>query len=56
MCFVGKKEKNLDPVEKLQRSLGDAWIWIAFDAINKIVLAYIVDNELCLMPYPFCKK
>ena len=25
--FVGKKEKNLDPVEKLQRSLGDAWIW-----------------------------
>jgi len=43
--FVGKKEKNLDPVEKLQRSLGDAWIWIAFDAINKIVLAYIVGKR-----------
>jgi IS1 family transposase len=43
--FVGKKEKNLDPVEKLQRSLGDAWIWIAFDAINKIVLAYIIGKR-----------
>jgi len=43
--FVAKKEKNLDPVEKLQRSLGDAWIWIAFDATNKIVLAYIVGKR-----------
>jgi len=43
--FVGKKEKNLDPVEKIQRSLGDAWIWIAFDAINKIVLAYIIGKR-----------
>jgi IS1 family transposase len=43
--FVGKKEKNLDPVEKLQRVLGDAWIWIAFDAINKIVLAYIIGKR-----------
>jgi IS1 family transposase len=43
--FVGKKEKNLDAVEKLQRSLGDAWIWIAFDAINKIVLAYIIGKR-----------
>ena len=43
--FVGKKEKNLDPVEKLQRSFGDAWIWIAFDAINKIVLAYIIGKR-----------
>jgi len=37
--FVGKKEKNLDSVEKLQRSLGDAWIWIAFDAINKYLFS-----------------
>lgn len=43
--FIGKKEKNLDPIEKLQRSLGDAWIWIAFDAINKIVLAYIIGKR-----------
>ncbi len=43
--FIGKKEKNLDAVEKLQRSLGDAWIWIAFDAINKIVLSYIIGKR-----------
>lgn len=43
--FIGKKEKNLDPIEKLQCSLGDAWIWIAFDAINKIVLAYIIGKR-----------
>lgn len=39
--FVGKKEKNLNAMEKLSAILGDNWIWIAFDAINKIVLTYV---------------
>jgi IS1 family transposase len=43
--FVGKKEKNLDPIEKLQGQLGDAWIWIAFDAVNKVVLASVVGKR-----------
>ncbi len=43
--FIGKKEKNLDSVEKLQGILGDAWIWIAFDAVNKIVLAYVIGKR-----------
>ncbi|MCP4610363.1 MAG: IS1 family transposase [Planctomycetes bacterium] len=43
--FVGKKEKNLDPIEKLQCVLGDSWIWIAFDAVNKIVLAYVIGKR-----------
>ena len=43
--FIGKKEKNLDPVEKLQKILGDAWIWIAFDAVNKITLAYNIGKR-----------
>jgi len=43
--FVGKKEKNLQPVEKLQAELGDAWIWVAFDAVNKIVLASVVGKR-----------
>jgi IS1 family transposase len=47
--FIGKKEKNLDPVEKLHRILGDAWIWIAFDAINKITLAYTIGKRT--LPY-----
>lgn len=47
--FIGKKEKNLDPIEKLQKILGDAWIWIAFDAINKITLAYNIGKRT--LPY-----
>ena len=43
--FVGKKEKNLSTFEKLQQVLGDAWIWIAFDAVNKIVPAYVVGKR-----------
>ena len=43
--FIGKKEKNLDPIQKMQSSLGDAWIWIAFDAVNKIVLAHIIGKR-----------
>jgi IS1 family transposase len=47
--FIGKKEQNLDPVEKLHKILGDAWIWIAFDAINKITLAYNIGKRT--LPY-----
>ena len=47
--FIGKKEKNLDPVEKLHKILGDAWIWIAFDAVNKITLAYNIGKRT--LPY-----
>jgi len=43
--FIGKKEKNLDSIEKFQQVLGDAWIWIAFDAVNKIVLAYVIGKR-----------
>ncbi|MFT7880918.1 MAG: helix-turn-helix domain-containing protein [Sulfurimonas sp.] len=47
--FIGKKEKNLGPVEKLHKILGDAWIWIAFDATNKITLAYNIGKRT--LPY-----
>lgn len=43
--FIGKKEKHLEPIEKLHGSLGDAWIWVAFDALNKIVLAYVIGKR-----------
>jgi len=43
--FVCKKEKNLDSVEKLSAILGDNWIWIAFDAVNKVVLAYVIGKR-----------
>ena len=43
--FIGKKEYNLDPIEKLAGILGDAWIWIAFDSLHKIVLAHVVGKR-----------
>ncbi len=44
--FIGKKEKNLDFIEKLGGVLGDAWIWIAFDAVNKVSLATVVKRKI----------
>ena len=43
--FVGKKEKHLDALEKMQAVLGDAWIWVAFDAVNKLFLATVVGKR-----------
>jgi IS1 family transposase len=43
--FVGKKEKNLDPLEKLLRIFGDAWTWVAFDAVNKVFLATVTGKR-----------
>lgn len=43
--FIGKKEKNLTAIEKLQEILGDAWIWIAFDAVNKIFLSTVIGKR-----------
>jgi len=43
--FVGKKERNLDALEKLQAVLGDAWVWVAFDAVNKVFLATVVGKR-----------
>ncbi|MCK4303817.1 MAG: IS1 family transposase [Candidatus Eisenbacteria sp.] len=43
--FIGKKEKNLEPDEKLRGELGDAWIWIAFDAVNKVAIASVIGKR-----------
>ncbi len=43
--FVGKKEGHLEPLERLAGVLGDAWIWMAFDAEHKVVLAHVVGKR-----------
>lgn len=43
--FIGKKEGHLDCLEGLEGILGDAWIWIAFDAVHKVVVAYVVGKR-----------
>ncbi len=43
--FICKKEAHLEPIEKLEGVLGDAWIWIAFDPVHKIVLAHVIGKR-----------
>lgn len=43
--FVRKKEKNLNPMDVEYICCGDQWVWIGFDSIHKIVLAYVVGKH-----------
>ena len=43
--FIAKKEAHLTPVEKLQAVYGDAWVWIAFSPICKLVPAWVVGKR-----------
>jgi len=43
--FIAKKEKNLTDVERMVGILGDAWIWIAFDAVTKIFVATVIGKR-----------
>ena len=43
--FIFKKEKNLNELEKLAGNFGDAWIWVAFDAVNKVFVATVVGKR-----------
>jgi len=40
-----KKQKNLTPLEYIEGEFGDAWIWIAFDSIHKVVVACTVGKR-----------
>ncbi|MBN1216194.1 MAG: hypothetical protein JXA99_12230 [Candidatus Lokiarchaeota archaeon] len=41
-----KKQKNLTLLEYLESECGDTWIWIAFDPIHKVVIAYTVGKRI----------
>jgi IS1 family transposase/transposase-like protein len=46
--FIAKKEARLTSLEKLAAIAGDAWVWIAFSPVNKLVLAWVVGKRtLC---------
>lgn len=42
--FVYKKEEHLDPIEQLAGLYGEAWIWIAFTPVWKLVPAWWWEN------------
>ena len=41
-----KKQKNLTPLEYIEGECGDAWIWIAFDSIHKVVVASTIGKRI----------
>ncbi len=43
--FVAKKEAHLTPLEKLAALYGDAWVWIAFSPVYKLVPAWNVGKR-----------
>jgi hypothetical protein len=43
--FVAKKEAHLTPLEKLATIYGDAWVWIAFSPVYKLVPAWVVGKR-----------
>jgi hypothetical protein len=43
--FVAKKEAHLTPLEKLATIYGDAWVWIAFSPVDKLVPAWVVGKR-----------
>lgn len=43
--FVYKQQDQLDPIEQLVSVYGDAWVWIAFSPVFKIVPAGLVGKR-----------
>jgi IS1 family transposase/transposase-like protein len=43
--FIHKKEGHLSPLEKLAEVYGDAWVWIAFSPVYKVVPAWVVGKR-----------
>jgi len=43
--FVHTKERNLPSAEIYKESYGDAWVWIAFAPVWRLVLAFVVGKR-----------
>ena len=43
--FLRKKEANLTALETLQQEFGDCWVWVAFDPVHKVVVAFVVGKR-----------
>jgi IS1 family transposase len=53
--FVYKKEKHLTAFEKIVGRYGDAWIWVAFDPVHKLVPAWRVGKRTLADAQQFMK-
>jgi len=51
-----KKEKNLTPLEKILAHYGDAWVWLGFDPISKLLPAFVVGKRTKANAYRLVEK
>jgi IS1 family transposase len=42
--FCEKKEAHCTPLEKLQDTYGDHWVWLSFDPVHKIIPAFVTGG------------
>ena len=54
--FCKKKEKNLTSLEKILTHYGDAWVWLAFDPVSKILPAFVVGKKTKANEYRLVEK
>jgi IS1 family transposase len=54
--FCKKKEKNLTPLERILTHYGDAWVWVGFDPISKILPAFVVGKRTRANAYKLIEK
>ena len=56
MELCKKKEKNLTALEKILTHYGDAWVWVGFDPICKILPAFVVGKRTKANAYKLVEK
>jgi IS1 family transposase len=53
--YVGKKDVNCTPGEKVTFGVGSVWTWTAIDADSKLILSYLVGGRDGQYAYMFMK-
>ncbi|MBC8358128.1 MAG: hypothetical protein H8E54_04155 [Candidatus Aminicenantes bacterium] len=56
MELCKKKEKNLTPLEKILAHYGDAWVWLGFDPVSKVLPAFVVGKRTKANAYRLVEK
>ena len=56
MELCKKKEKNLIPLEKTLTQYGDAWVWLGFDPVSKVLPAFVVGKRTKANAYGLVEK
>jgi len=51
-----KKKKNLTPLDKILTYYGDAWVWLGFDPVSRMLPAFVVGKKNKANAYKLIEK